>query len=123
MSKFEEMERGLYKEAYRLCIKWWGVPFTGYIEVKNRRWKRTNAQFSPSTCTIKFCSHKNSRRTKEQITKTLLHELVHWRLYTTGVPYRDNDKEFVKEALRVGASFSAVKTAVKAREKYEEYHV
>ncbi|MEK5178461.1 hypothetical protein [Paenibacillus odorifer] len=42
----------------------------------------------------------------------------HWRLYTVGSPFRDDDAEFVAECLRVGAPFSQTQAAQRAYQAY-----
>lgn len=118
----------LYALADELSMKWWNVPFDGVIELKNRRWKNINGRFLRSMhentsfeipAIIQMCTKRNGDRTEEEVKGTLLHELVHWRLFTLGVPHRDSDKEFVAEAIRVGAPISGAKKAQKAFEKYK----
>jgi hypothetical protein len=129
----------LYAEASRLSLRWWGVEYDGSIEIVNRRWKRCRAyiQIKPvdiydysnvkngdyrngTEYTIKFSRHKNSERSREEIYDTLLHELVHWRLHSTGKRYRDDSREFVEECERVGASFSGTKSAQEAVKYYSK---
>lgn len=104
--------------AHRLSMECWGVPFTGRIEVVQRDWKRKRGYFQYEGSVIKFSKQKNRRRTMEEVLKTLLHELVHWRLYVEGKPNRDDTREFVEEAMRVGASFSGTQAAIKAAAAY-----
>ena len=113
----------LYQEANTLCLKHWGVPYTGKIELVNRNWRYQTAciefrKSCPTYAKIRMSQAVNERRTKEEILSTLLHELVHWRLRMIGKPYKDEDKEFVEEALRVGASISWSKSAREALKKY-----
>lgn len=125
----ELTEHQLYQMADELAMKWWGVKYDGLIELKNRRWKSINGRFC-SPCPIpgagdispiiQMCKKRNAERTEKEVIGTLLHELVHWRLFATGIPHRDTDQEFVKEASRVGASFSKTRKAQQAYEKYQE---
>jgi SprT-like protein len=60
----------------------------------------------------------NARLGPDETAGNLLHELVHWRLYTVGSPFKDVDAEFVAECLRVGAPFSRTQAAMRAYETY-----
>lgn len=118
-------EEQLYVMADELALKWWGVKYDGIIELRNRRWKNINGRFwapFPGNKNvlpiIEMCKKRNSQRTEEEVKGTLLHELVHWRLFSLGIPHRDTDKEFVEEAIRVGAPFSKSGKAQRAYEKY-----
>ncbi|MDY0410463.1 SprT family zinc-dependent metalloprotease [Paracerasibacillus soli] len=62
----------------------------------------------------------NERYSNEEFLNSLLHEMVHWVLHTTGKPFRDDTKEFVEECIRVGASFSKTKTAQRAFKNYSK---
>lgn len=110
----EELER----YAHYFTMRCWGVPFNGRIELINREWKRKSACFLHNGLTIQFSHITNQSQSMNEVLKVLLHELVHWRLYTTGEPCEDDTKEFVEEALRVGASFSGAK---KAQETFQTY--
>ena len=46
------------------------------------------------------------------------HELVHWWLCVSGKPFADDTKEFVQEAIRIGAPISRTKKAMEAAVKY-----
>lgn len=118
-------EQQLYDLADKLSLKWWGVKYDGLIELKNRRWKNTRGQFikplksvNDGRPIIEMCSKRNAERTAEEVEGTLLHELVHWRLWSIGLPHRDHNKEFVLEAIRVEAPISGAKNAQLAFEKY-----
>ncbi|WP_243767358.1 hypothetical protein [Paenibacillus agricola] len=50
---------------------------------------------------------------------TLLHELVHWRLATEGIPHRDVNDEFIAECVRVGAPISGSTSAQNAYREYQ----
>lgn len=113
----------LKQAADTFCQKHWGVPYTGEIKLVSRDWKWKNGHFEtkrsdPSYQVIVFSKRKNSRRTKEEILGTLLHELVHWRLHVLGVPNHDTDQEFVEEAIRIGAPISNNKAAQEAYKKF-----
>lgn len=104
--------------AHRFSMACWGVPFTGEVEIVPYDWKRKLGRFLCEGSVIKFSKKMNGRQTMEEVLKTLLHELVHWRLHTTGKPAGDDSREFVEEAIRVGASFSGTQAAIKAVAAY-----
>lgn len=114
----------LYKYANELTQRNWGIPFDADIELVNRKWKRCNGYLSINTKenkqVIKFSKIRNSERTKQEVLSTLLHELVHWRLYNEGKPFNDEDVHFVEECLRVGAPISGTKLAKEAFNRYQE---
>jgi predicted SprT family Zn-dependent metalloprotease len=101
----------LYQKAEELCQRHWNVSYTGKIEITKTRWRRRLGCFLPVFETIRFSEWMNQKLTREEILDTLLHELVHWRLYKTGQPYLDTDATFVQECLRVGAPISGTKAA------------
>ncbi|KIL35157.1 hypothetical protein SD71_16150 [Cohnella kolymensis] len=114
----------LYRCANELANKHWGVDYTGKIELTNRKWTNRNGHFiarSPSTHEpiIGMSRKRNAERTEEAVKGTLLHELVHWRLYTCGIPHRDVSHEFIRECLRVGAPISKAARAQRAFEDYQ----
>jgi SprT-like protein len=103
----------LYAWSDELAQKWWSRSYTDTIQLTNRRWARTNGRFWASIPVgvekisfIEFSRKRNAGRTMEEVKGTLLHELVHWHLFTSGKPHRDSDREFVEECLRVGAPIS-----------------
>lgn len=124
----------LYAAANEMCRKWWGVDYTGKIELTRRPWRRTNGvcryrkNDSGYVVTIVMSEKRNAERTRDEVLETLLHELVHWRLFTDGlsrdgIAYakrvsRDDSPEFVRECLRVGAPFSGTKSAQYAAKLY-----
>jgi hypothetical protein len=112
----------LYRWANELAQEHWGVDYTGSIELVNRKWRSMNACFirhrtDKSKQIIRMSNQRNAERTIEEIKRTLLHELFHWRLINIGKPSRDKDDCFVAECLRVGASFSKTKVALSAFER------
>lgn len=129
---FEERTNGgdmtlqeLYTAANEMCQRWWGVPYTGTIRLMNQEWKSYYAYYyftlqDDSIREIRMSRKRNAGRTKEEVLRTLLHELVHWRMHTTGQPRDDTDVEFVAECIRVGASLSGTKEARMAVRKYAE---
>lgn len=113
----------LYAAANEMCREHWDVEFTGTIEIVNRRWRNYNGKFlvwpqEPGKTLIRFSSKRNAERTKEEVLGTLLHELTHWRLYTTGQPFRDVAEPFIAECLRVGAPISKSNPAQNAYKRY-----
>lgn len=128
----------LYAEANRLCREHWGVEFTGRIELVKRPWRRYNGICRYNKCltpsgvewdvAIIMSEKRNAERTREEVLGTLLHELVHWRLFTEGLKRgglqyarsiaRDDSPEFVRECQRVGAPFSHTVAAQKAAKRY-----
>lgn len=108
--------------ANELALKHWGVPYTGGFELVNRKWRRMYACFSfnnvTGKCAIRMSSAVNSQRTREEVLGSLLHELVHWRLWSQGLPAHDTAEEFIAECIRVGAPISGTKNAQHAYERY-----
>lgn len=108
--------------ANELTQKHWGVDYTGGLVLFKRKWKRREACFAHkvdrSVCEIRMSVYKNADLPEEVVTGNLLHELVHWRLYTLDLPLDDADPEFISECLRVGAPLSGATSAQKAYEKY-----
>lgn len=103
----------------------WGVDYTGKIELVNREWKSRAACFAhcpndKTIQTIRMSSKSNATKTVEHIKGWLLHELVHWRLYNTGLPFRDMCKEFIEECLRVGAYISKARSAQEAFKRHQD---
>lgn len=113
----------LEREAQRMCREHWNVEFTGAIEVKRRKWRRSRGQFlfsrkDKTYHVVRMCADMNGTRLYSDILRTLLHELVHWRLWSQGLPASDTDYEFIAECLRVGASLS---DAIYAQDAYKRY--
>lgn len=112
----------LLKRANELAQLHWGVEYTGTLRLLTRKWARRQASFAyrtdGSVQEIRMSAPTNAFLSAEQIEGNLLHELVHWRLWSQGLPAGDEEPEFVAEALRVGASFSHTEKAQKAYEKY-----
>nr|WP_154895197.1 hypothetical protein [Paenibacillus xylanexedens] len=116
-----EQER-LLQRAKELAQQHWGVEYTGTLKLMARKWARREAAFAyrtdGSVQEIRMSAATNALLTPEQVEGNLLHELVHWRLWTQELPADDSDAEFVAEAIRVGAPFSRTEKAQKAYEKY-----
>ncbi|TPG77705.1 hypothetical protein EEL32_22515 [Brevibacillus laterosporus] len=110
----------LYEAANEMCRKHWGVDYTGTIRYMGGYWCYQMACYTwdDEVREIRFNRRMNSTLTREEVLDNLLHELVHWRLHTTGQPSSDVDAEFVHECIRVGASFSHEPSAQRAAQKY-----
>lgn len=112
----------LYDYAKEQANKWWNREFDIQIVLISTNWRRqrgcyTHYQNNSKPPFIKMSSIVNARRTKQEVFATLLHEMVHWHMHTSGLPYRDSDEAFVHECLRVGASISSTKIAKKTLRK------
>lgn len=113
----------LYWHADEFCRKWWGISFTGRIELINRKWRCYYGKFhyrtdDPSASFVRMSRKTNAERTKDEVLRTLLHELVHWRNFMTGLPFDDTDDEFIRECIRVGASISGTQSAQAAYKRF-----
>lgn len=108
----------LHSLANELARKHWGVAYTGNITLVNYKWRACLGIYDSSCCTIRMSAQTNAEYSEEEITDTLLHELVHWWLHSLGEPFCDEDEEFIAECLRVGASLSNAPSAVRAYERY-----
>lgn len=99
--------------ANELARRHWCVDYTGNLRLTNRDWKARSAAFayteSGSVQEIRMSAVVNARLSPVMIADNLLHELVHWRLWTLGLPCADTDSEFIAECMRVGTSLSAGK--------------
>lgn len=111
--------------ANTLSLKHWGVNYTGTLVLVNREWRCYYAKFrhrrdrnDMSLQEIRMSAITNARRSKAEVAGSLLHELVHWRLYNTGRPFCDEDYEFIAECLRVGAPISGARSAQEAYRRY-----
>jgi hypothetical protein len=107
--------------ANELSRKHWGVDYTGTLTLINRYWRRKGACFTwneDGRADIRMSAQGNVEIGEETVAAYLLHELVHWRLYTLGLPFADEDTEFIAEALRVGAPISAAGSAKKAYDNF-----
>lgn len=106
------------KEQASLC---WHRKFDIEIEIVETKWSRTNGMYICNLETgrkwIRMSKPVNKSRSWNDVKGTLLHELVHWHLHTSGIPHRDGDIEFAKECIRVGAPFSGSKVAQKTARK------
>jgi hypothetical protein len=116
----------LYTQANEMCRKHWGVDYTGTIELVNNKWRSMMACFSynrkdESKQIIRMSIKTNAKLMRVEVLNNLLHELVHWRLYTQGLPFGDCDRVFIAECCRVGASLSGTKAVEDAYKRYLQY--
>lgn len=114
----------LYSQANEMCLRHWGVEYTGTIELTNRNWKNRWAAYAwgPSRRAVRMSRKTNARLTSETVLGNLLHELVHWRLHTLGRHFGDEDDDFIAECIRVGAPLSHAKGAQRAYKAYLAKH-
>lgn len=109
--------KALYAFAKEQALLHWNRDFNIEIELVKTPWRSTRGMYIQNIETgrnwIRMSKKKNSTRTWDDVKATLLHELVHWHLHTSGMPYRDSDIEFARECLRVGAPISGSKIAKK----------
>ena len=107
----------LYSFAKEQALLHWNREFDIEIELVNTPWRRTRGMYIQNIETgrnwIRMSRKTNTTRSWEDVKGTLLHELVHWHLHTSDMPYRDRDIEFARECLRVGAPISGSKIARK----------
>ncbi|WP_338532630.1 hypothetical protein RBB83_17475 [Paenibacillus peoriae] len=110
--------------ANELARKHWGVDYTGTLVLVNRPWRRILACFRFNNATglreIRMSAHENAARPEEDVIGSLLHELVHWRLLSLGLPYNDTDYEFISECLRVDAPISQARSAQEAYLRFKQ---
>lgn len=108
--------------ANEMARRHWDVDYTGTLTLTNRYWRRMDAAFAFNSETgrqeIRMSAPVNAEYGEEATYGNLLHELVHWRLYTQGLPFSDEADEFIAECLRVGAPISGATSARKAYERY-----
>ena len=107
--------KALYAFAKEQAQLHWQREFDIEIELVDRKWSATGGMYIRNTETgrkwIRMSKLMNKARTWEQVQATLLHEMVHWHMHTSGLPYHDEDVDFAMECLRVGASISRTKRA------------
>lgn len=107
------------KKKSREC---WDRDFTCKVRFVNSYWKNQNATYCPEKKEISFSIYRNAQLDREYILDTMLHEMVHWHLHTTGKMYEDEDFEFIEECLRVGCSLSGDSKAQYAFMEYKQRH-
>lgn len=96
----------LNNHAKILVRKHWGLNHIPEIVIDLDRdsldWDNYVGYYCSDIETIVFSSQVNARKTERAIKRTLLHELVHWYLHTTGQKFLDSDARFARELIRVG---------------------
>lgn len=111
----------LYTYAKEQAMLHWHREFDIEIELVDTKWSRTNGMYIYDLETgqkwIRMSKKRNQIRTWDNVKGTLLHELVHWHLHTSGIPHRDSDIEFARECIRAGAPFSGTKIAQETGKK------
>ncbi|MFK4304290.1 hypothetical protein ABH892_004430 [Paenibacillus sp. RC254] len=115
----------LFSIANELARKHWGVDYTGTLVLVNRPWRNRWACFRSTTeddslREVRMSAVVNASRSEEAVIGSLLHELVHWRLCTSGLPYSDTDYGFIAECLRVGAPISRARSAQEAYQRFKQ---
>jgi hypothetical protein len=111
----------LYLFARQKSMELWNREFTCLIVMVKTFWKNQLGTYSPNKLTIHFSEYLNSAYSKEKILDTLLHEMVHWHLHTSGQKYDDEDFEFIAECIRIGCGLSLSSKAQKAFINYKEH--
>ncbi|ATH59640.1 hypothetical protein BJG89_04795 [Staphylococcus nepalensis] len=115
-------EKDLFNYAQLFVKEYWNREFNIRIELVNRDWKRKLASYHFNLKTgdkfIRMSKIVNKNYSKDDVLNSLLHELVHWVLHSSGKPFKDDSKEFVAECIRVGAPFSKTKVAQNALKNY-----
>lgn len=94
------------KQAQIMVKKHWRIDYIPEIVIdsdRERDWSNTLAVYWNDTKTIEFKSAINERLPLSRLKKILLHELCHWYLHINDQPFRDGDKRFATELIRVGA--------------------
>lgn len=102
----------------------WGREFDIPIVVVDRYWKRWYGVYIVEygkPVSITFSQKRMYGMTESMVYDTLLHELVHWHLHTSGRPFDDRDEEFILECRRVGATLSGSKYARDAAKRVDGY--
>ena len=134
-----EIELGVQEKPYHLelqqlyfyakvqAMRWWNRKFDIEIKLTDARWRTQLGCYTYSVDNsiqpyIKMSTAVNTRLSEEEKFGTLMHEMVHWHLQTSGLPFRDTDEAFVLECMRVGAPFSGAKNAKKAASKAMNNH-
>lgn len=109
----------LIEFAKRKSKELWNRDFTCKIKIVNRFWKQQLGAYYPKRREILFSEYINAVLPKEKILDTLLHEMVHWHLHTTGRNFGDEDFEFIEECLKIGCGLSHDSKAQKAYLNYK----
>lgn len=113
-------KKELYEHAKKKAKEYWNRDFDQEIKLVNKRWKTLLGLYYSSTKHIELSKLVNNTRKKEDILKTLEHELVHWHLHTSNENFRDVDFRFIEECLKFNIKLSGAKSAQKAYQKYKK---
>jgi len=108
----------LYDFATEKSHTLWNREFDGEIKLERRFYVDLLGTYCSENKVIRMSEYSNATLPKEKVFDTLLHELVHWHLHTTGEPYDDEDERFIEECLRVGCGLSYSNSAQRAYDNY-----
>ena len=123
LKRKQQIEDDYLELAEDIARRYWGVEMTCPIVWVDREWKRMNASFRYSyNPEDDFCEIRLNHRVRERLGDSeymaiLKHELAHWYLRSTGQPNDDDDPEFIRECIRIGAPISGTKKAQRAYEQ------
>ncbi|ALS22228.1 SprT-like protein [Paenibacillus naphthalenovorans] len=98
----------------------WNREFTCKVVFVKAYWNSQLGVYYPHKETIAFSEYMCATMTEDQIYDTMLHEMVHWHLHTSGRNYHDEDFEFIEECLKVGCGLSQSNSARKAYIQYQK---
>lgn len=108
----------LYNFAIEKSHILWNRKFDGEIKLERRFYVDLLGTYCSDDRVIRMSEYCNAITPKEEVFDTLLHEMVHWHLHTTGENYNDEDTEFIEECLRVKCGLSKAPSAIRAYENY-----
>ncbi|RXZ78093.1 hypothetical protein EBB07_28995 [Paenibacillaceae bacterium] len=109
----------LYEFGKEKSLEFWNRDFTCKITLVKTYWKDQLGVYYPDRETIAFSEHMNATQSKKKVLDTMLHEMVHWHLHTSGKEYDDEDFGFIEECLRVGCGLSQSSSARRAYVMYK----
>lgn len=102
----------LKTQAKQLVKKHWDITDIPTIRLATRQdeitierkldWNNYSGYYCSDIKTVVMNNENYNKYTLRGVKRILLHELVHWRLHTTGQPWRDSDERFARELIRVG---------------------
>ena len=123
LKRKQQIEVDYLKFAEDIARRYWDVEMTCPIVWVDREWKRRNAVFrhgrnpGGGLCEIRMNHRVRERKGDAEDMLILKHELAHWYLWSTGQPNDDDDPEFIRECIRIGAPISGTEKAQKAFER------
>ena len=123
LKRQQRIESDYLELAESVARKYWDVEMTCPIVWVDREWRKMNASFRYSyNPEDGFCEIRLNHRVRDRLgdieyMAILKHELAHWYLWSTGQPNDDDDPEFIRECIRIGAPISGTKKAQKAFER------